>query len=280
VTGPDGSEFDAIADDYERVRPAYPDALVDAAVARGRLDPGSRVLEIGCGTGQLTAALVERDLVVDAVDPGARLLERARRHVGEDRVQFHLARFEDVELPVDDYAAAFSATAFHWIDPDVGWSKLARVLRPGGVLALFQGSLGGAVTELDEEISASWLAVSAAAASWRLRGPFELWQGADGRLGNVSELWAWLTQHDLGRPEAAELFAGVQILTVPLAEEFTTDSYIVLLRTTSSYLRLPEPAQQELEARIRDAFTRAGGVMCSARLATLVTAQRRVESRS
>ncbi len=76
MSEPDGSEFDAIAAEYDRVRPSYPDALVDAACDRARLSPGSRVLEVGCGTGQLTEMLAARRLEVDAVDPGLAALVR------------------------------------------------------------------------------------------------------------------------------------------------------------------------------------------------------------
>ena len=46
-----GSVFDEIAEEYDRHRPAYPDALVDRACEIGGLAPGARALEVGCGTG-------------------------------------------------------------------------------------------------------------------------------------------------------------------------------------------------------------------------------------
>src|SRR5262245_23426530 len=94
-----GLLFDAVAAEYDRVRPDYPAELVDAACTAARLDSGSRVLEVGSGTGKLTVALARRGFRVDAVDPGPQLVEIARRQVGDAAVQFHLGRFEDVELP-------------------------------------------------------------------------------------------------------------------------------------------------------------------------------------
>lgn len=274
LTATDGTEFDAVAEAYDRVRPGYPAQLVDATCARAGLGPGSRVLEVGCGTGKLTAALAERGLVVDAVDPGGRLLARARARVDARTVTFHLGRFEDVSLPENAYEAVFSGTAFHWIDPDVGWSKAARLLRPGGVLALLQTGLGGPVTELDHAILAAWREVLPAAAGWSYRDPFTLWDGVERRLGNVSEVWAWLTKHDVGRTEVAGMFAGVEVMGVPVVAAQRADDYLALLRTTSSYLRLPASARRRLESRIRAAFARAGGVLRRAELTTLVTARR------
>ena len=95
------------------------------------------MLEIGCGTGKLTEALVERGLRVDAVDPGPNMIALARKRTGgSEAVTFHVGRFEDVALPEGAFDAVFSATAFHWVDPSVGWAKAARALRPGGILAL------------------------------------------------------------------------------------------------------------------------------------------------
>src|SRR5437868_4826158 len=122
-----GLVFDRVAEEYDRVRPGYPAELIDSALAGAEI---RRVLEVGCGTGQLTGALAARGLEVEAVEPGANLAALARRRVPGLRV--HSRRFEDVALPEAAYDAVFSATAFHWVDPAVGWAKAARILRPGG----------------------------------------------------------------------------------------------------------------------------------------------------
>ncbi|MDQ3822315.1 MAG: class I SAM-dependent methyltransferase [Actinomycetota bacterium] len=109
-----GLRFDGIAEDYDRSRPSYPDELVDRACSRAALRPGSKVVEVGCGTGKLTLALVARGLHVEAVDPGSNLVAFARSRLAGSPVRFHVARFEDVELPAGAFDAVFSATAFHW----------------------------------------------------------------------------------------------------------------------------------------------------------------------
>jgi SAM-dependent methyltransferase len=232
------------------------------------------VVEIGCGTGQLTTVLAALGLVVDAVDPGAQLVERARSRVDGESVRFHVARFEDVVLPEGAFDAAFSATAFHWVDPTVGWGKVARLLRPGGVLALLQTGLGGVATELAEDILAAWSAVLPAASEWTYRDPFTLWRGVEERRGNVAEVWAWVTKHDLAHVEAASLFGEVEVLAVPVPQEQTVEEYLALLRTTSSYLRLETATRGRLEKRIRRAFARGEGIR-QVEWTTLVTTRRR-----
>ncbi|MGZ8695545.1 MAG: class I SAM-dependent methyltransferase [Gaiellaceae bacterium] len=250
-----GLVFDRVAEEYDRVRPNYPAELVDAACAG--LRPGAPVLEIGCGTGKLTRALAERGLRVDAVDPGPALVELARRAVGGGHVSFHVGRFEDVDLPAASFDAVFSATAFHWIDPHVGWRRVARVLRPGGRLALLTHVPGDA--PLRAELVGAYREVLPDSSGWEVRSEAELWHGAEERRGNVSEVWTWLGYRDLTRPEAAELFDQVELRHLPRDIDETADEYLAHVRTESTYIRLAAERQERLEELIRAAIGREGG---------------------
>jgi ubiquinone/menaquinone biosynthesis C-methylase UbiE len=128
-----GKVFDEVAAEYDRNRPAYPDALVDQACEVAGIGNGDRVLEIGCGTGQLTRSLLARGLRVTALEPGDRLIRIAEQNL-EDAgdVEFVHARLEEVQLPRESYKAVFSASAIHWVDPDLGWRKIADALAPAG----------------------------------------------------------------------------------------------------------------------------------------------------
>ena len=120
-----GKVFDEVAAEYDRSRPTYPDQLIDRA-CRWPDRSGDRVLEIGCGSGQLTRSLVARGLHVTAVEPGKRLRRSPHRSWrAPAEVEFVNTRFEDAELPEQHFRAVFSASAFHWIDPDVSWQKAA-----------------------------------------------------------------------------------------------------------------------------------------------------------
>ena len=77
-----GKVFDEIAAGCDRRRPAYPDELVDQACQVARIGSGDHVLEIGCGSGQLTRGLVARDLHVTALEPGKNLLASIHRPIG------------------------------------------------------------------------------------------------------------------------------------------------------------------------------------------------------
>jgi SAM-dependent methyltransferase len=129
--------FDEVPELYDRVRPGYPDALFDDLSELARLEPGSRVLELGCGTGQATAALALRGHEVVALELGAGLADVARRNLSAfPAVRVINAAFESWPLPAERFDAVVAATAFHWIDPAVRVSKSADALRPGGALAV------------------------------------------------------------------------------------------------------------------------------------------------
>lgn len=127
--------FGEIAERYA-ARPGYPPAIVDELLSLTGLTSGSAVLEVGCGTGQLTVPLARRGLAVTAVELSADLAEVALRHlVGHPDVNMIIAAFEDVTLPDAMFDLVVAATSWHWVDPAVGLPKAARVLRPDGALA-------------------------------------------------------------------------------------------------------------------------------------------------
>src|SRR6195256_1599523 len=134
-----GRGFDEIAAEYDRHRPTYPDELVDQACQVAGIGSGDQVLEVGCGSGQLTRGLAARGLHVTALEPGKSLIALARQNLeGAGEAEFVNAQFEDALLPREQFQAVFSASAFHWVDPKVSWRKTADVLVLGGTLALVQ----------------------------------------------------------------------------------------------------------------------------------------------
>jgi SAM-dependent methyltransferase len=101
------------------------------------LKPGSRVLELGCGTGQASIPLARRGFEVVAVELGGGLADVARRNLASfPAVDVVNAAFETWPLPPAPFEAVLAATAFHWLDPAVRVGKAADALRPSGALAV------------------------------------------------------------------------------------------------------------------------------------------------
>lgn len=122
--------FGAAADLYERARPEYPDAAVDWLLPGG----ARTVLDLGAGTGKLTRALAARGLEVVAVEPIDEM--RANLAAALPEVRALKGTAEEIPLPDASVDAITVAQAWHWVDPERATAEVARVLRPGGTLAL------------------------------------------------------------------------------------------------------------------------------------------------
>jgi SAM-dependent methyltransferase len=128
--------FDQAAEIYDRVRPDYPEALFDDLVALAGLGPGDRLLEVGCATGKATRPLARRGLRITCVELGPELAAAARENLAGYDVEVVQGRFEDWR-PDEPASLVFAATAWHWVDPRVGYLRAWQALRPGGHLAIW-----------------------------------------------------------------------------------------------------------------------------------------------
>jgi SAM-dependent methyltransferase len=126
--------YGADAAGYAAARPDYPPRVYEVLRSRCGVRAGSRVLEIGPGTGQVTRHLVAAGARVVAVEPDPGFVEYLHRSLpGVDVVS---APFEDADLG-GGFDAVVAATSFHWLEPAVALPKVARVLRPGGWAAIW-----------------------------------------------------------------------------------------------------------------------------------------------
>jgi SAM-dependent methyltransferase len=125
--------FGSAAQAYQRYRPAPP-----ADAAAWALGPcRDLAIDLAAGTGKLTQSLVGQVDRVLAVDIDSRMLAViGRRLPGVARVA---ARGEVLPLRSGAAGAVVISSAWHWLDPDLAWPELSRVIRPGGTLAILWG---------------------------------------------------------------------------------------------------------------------------------------------
>jgi SAM-dependent methyltransferase len=263
---------------------------VNAAIASGGLGAASKILEIGCGTGKLTELLVDRGLRVHAVEPGANLVEAARRRIGDSAaVEFEIAKFEDAEIADGAYDAVFSATAFHWVDPEIGWPKVARILAAGGLFALLTHVGLEDEDERSEAMERELIELLIAYTSgkpedWKLSPPFdEFLADARARSADITDAWDWIMsrgRHALAVPEAAPLFADVQVDGRLLRDEYTADQVIAHMRTTSLWFMVDADRREAFEGDYRSLIERYGGTFPFSDGAFLLTARRSAQPSS
>jgi SAM-dependent methyltransferase len=253
--------------------------LIDEACEVAGITDGDRVLEIGCGTGQLTRSLLARGLRVTALEPGDRLIllaEENLRDAGD--VEFVHARLEDTQLSRESYEAVFSASAIHWVDPDISWRKIADALAAGGTLALIQYfGLAEQRSADDQQALLSVLRRHApeVAATWPTYRDLDgTIAGVRERRENVADAWAWLGSYDIGRDYAAELFEDLQLATVPTLTEHTSDELSALLGTMSFWARLSPEERDALASENHALHERLGRPIRASTLAALLTARR------
>jgi SAM-dependent methyltransferase len=142
--------FARAADVYERARPEYPPEAVAWLVDRLGLRPGRIVVDVAAGTGKLTRLLVPSGVRVVAVEPLAEMREQLVRAVPGVEALEGTAEALPLE---DDFAdAVTAAAAFHWFRRDEALAEFARVLRPGGRLAIVY-NLRDPESELQQELS-------------------------------------------------------------------------------------------------------------------------------
>jgi SAM-dependent methyltransferase len=130
--GPPAPDFGPLAEDYDRLRPVDESwwELVDVLVAEGDLR-GRRVLDVGCGTGRLAAALTERGAKVWGVDSSSEMLAQAREAVDRN-VGLKLGTAETLPFRDGWFDRAVMRLVVHLVDRSRALPELARVLAPGG----------------------------------------------------------------------------------------------------------------------------------------------------
>ncbi|MGH7684040.1 MAG: class I SAM-dependent methyltransferase, partial [Vulcanimicrobiaceae bacterium] len=132
------SPFDERATEYDAYRTGYSRTLYDALSEIG-FAPGWHVLDVACGTGLASEPLLQRGMTVTGVDVSEPMLEKARARIP----QGEFVRGEAESLPFDrgEFHAVVCAQAVHWMDQEKAVAEMARVVRPGGRVAVWWKTL-------------------------------------------------------------------------------------------------------------------------------------------
>ena len=130
--------FGKISEEYDKFREDYPKRLLDDLISVAKLKDGSRILEIGSGTGKATLPFAELGLQIVCIDVNQELIDRAVENLSKYRnIKYICGSFEDVRLPQESFDLIFAAQAWHWIDPKVGYRKVEKLLENNGTFAIF-----------------------------------------------------------------------------------------------------------------------------------------------
>jgi SAM-dependent methyltransferase len=231
-----GRVFDEVAELYDRVRPRYPDELFADLVAITGMNERSSVLEVGCGTGQATQSLAALGCSVTAVEPGTGMAALARQRLANfSNVEIETSPFETWNDRDRRFDVVVAASAWHWVDPTVGWRRAYDVLHRGGWLAL----LGNVVVRRADEPE-----VYAETADLHER--FSPGNPDWGHPPLEDEVRA--TDAGWGPPndDPGGLFGPTIVRWYPTVQWFDGEGFADLLRSTSPYRRLDHDAREPL----------------------------------
>ena len=208
---------------YDSVRPAYPNeavaALIDAArrtrgvdaLGRGPL----RAADIGAGTGKMSELLARGGLLVDAVEPSSAMRAQASPIEG---VAWHDGVAEETRLPNDVYDIVVFAQSWHWVDEARAGLEAARILAPGGVLAIVWNQMA---------VSIPW----------------------------VHRLTRIMRSGDVHRPDRPPTpgggFAPMTLTQVAWEDRMTPEEILTLGTTRSSYIRSSEAGRARMQENLR-----------------------------
>ena len=205
--------FGSVAEAYDRGRPSYPAEAVTWLTA----GEAKVVLELGAGTGKLTRQLVDAGHAVFATDPDEAMLEVLRDRVPE--VSAKVAAAEDIPANDRSVDVVVVGQAFHWFDHEVALPEIARVLKPGGHVAL-------------------------------------IWNSRDERIPWVRRLGDILGRQDSNTSSAqhlvqSDLFGFMEEATFKHWQEVNRDTVLDLARSRSSFATMGEAEREDHLARLR-----------------------------
>lgn len=148
--------FSSRAGEYARHRPAYAEEALDRLETHGYLEMGTRVADVGAGTGIFTEQLIGRGCEVWAVEPNGAMRSIAETAL-DDRHQFHSVTGDASDIPLDDDSVELvtAAQAFHWFDREAAREEFLRILEPPERVALvwnIRDRTGSAFMEALEDV--------------------------------------------------------------------------------------------------------------------------------
>ena len=130
--------FDTVASTYEKLRPGYCDELYKMIFDYSKVNQTSNVVEVGIGGGQATLPFLKAGCLLTAVEVGENFSKLCKEKFSAyPNFDVITSRFEDVRFEDGTYDLVYSASAFHWVPEEIGYSKVFSMLRSGGVFARF-----------------------------------------------------------------------------------------------------------------------------------------------
>jgi SAM-dependent methyltransferase len=222
---------------YERMRPKYPENLINDIIEKTSLSKDKEILEIGPGTGQITCPFAEKGFSITCIELGKELAEfLVKKFSGCQNVKVVNSSFEDWINNGKTFDLIISAQAFHWIDKQIGYSKAASLLKPGGFLALV------------------WIYDTIEFSS-----EFEKVYAKYTPENKTPESIEIQTKKRYLEIESVKIFNDIKTFQYPFSIEYSTEEHLDLLNTYSDHRTLENETKTLLFRDIKEIIDKHGG---------------------
>lgn len=229
---------------YDKWRPSYVPELFDEIIKYSDLDQSKRALEIGIGTGLATLPILQTNCKLTAIELGDRLAEYSKRKFAAyNNFEVINTAFEDFHADNNSFDLIYSATAFHWIPEEVGYAKVFKLLKSGGVLALFWNHPSVYHTNYSLHLEIQKI--------YKKLKPFDK-EPVEFESSNCKKIIDVINKYGFKNCHS-KLFYNTRT--------FTADSYIALLNTYSDHIALSIDIKTKLENGVADAINRFGDTL-------------------
>lgn len=238
--------FDTVSELYEKYRPGYPNELYDMIFNYIGITDNSEVVEIGIGAGQATLPVLKTGCTLTSVEPGEHFCDLCRdKFKGYDRFSVIHNRFENVSFKNERYDLVYSASAFHWIPEEIGYSKVYCMLKHGSAFARFANhpnrDLGN--PELSDLIDRLYDKYYCPFHGKNIQSDNEYSEEQAAERARIAEKYG---------------FADIRYTLFRRQRVFTAEEYTGLLGTYSDHIALPEQIRTEFFRKIRDTIESHG----------------------
>jgi SAM-dependent methyltransferase len=243
--------FDEIVESYDKARWDYPGELYEDIFSYSQ--GGKKAMEIGAGTGRATVPFLDRGYDVTAIEMGVNMADfLLRKFKGNPRFSVINDTFENATIDGGDYDIVYAASAFHWVDAEIGCPKVSRLLKEGGTFALFRNNaLPADGEELYEEIQRVYVKYYNAYYTSNKRPV----RKTPGDFHTPSEIYTSFRFEGMERYG----FRDVTMKFYNASHTYGADEYIALLDTYSDHRALPRRNRAGLYSGIKEAILRRGG---------------------
>lgn len=239
--------FDTVAAIYEKLRPGYTDDLYRTLFNYINIDSSSNVVEVGIGGGQATLPVLKTGCTLTAVEYGENFSKLCEKKFAEyENFNVITEKFENVSFTDFQYDLVYSASAFHWVPENIGYSKVYAMLKSGGAFARFANHpyCDKGNPALSAEIEKLYLTY--------------YYQYHDKDAKSEKE---YSEEQAVQRTQIAEKYGFVDIKHAMFyrTRTFSAKEYVELLGTYSDHIAIEEKIRMEFFSKIEETINKHGG---------------------